>query len=1204
MDLFEPVKDFFAPEDSSITPRIAPSLPANQKSFATQIRNPDVQALLNKFPGIKPAYLNYQNQRVNIQGSAPRSTPDILPALAAAGRSEAITPEPQGNILQNFASDATNLAQSVWKLPFAAYNEVRALPSIGEKLHQAPTASTPLEQLGNLAQLPGIRMIPGSYLAGTLRPGGPGLLSGAAEHPLYSALDVLPYASKAASASKTVTAARTAAEETQSILRANDLVPGSVTPKVNPISTFVKNVRSSGPEIELRRIGTDELGAPIEAPKLVPNTLGRTLGNLKEDLSSTALGRPLTKAFGTDARAIARASNRASADIIQGQPSQFAEGSVEQAARDIFKNTETRAAESNLTPPERSQIGIAARTGDTSTLTPAQLSIYESQAADAATLGAAKRDAGLLGEVQYSHGPELYPTKTAEIINARRESVSNWRDYFHEHYSTIPEAAPILSNLDSAISSYKWSDAQLAITDLQNLHKFPSIPYGQARTELTKVLNSEARALPARWDTVVKNKLASELTTKYGAGLDSTQTAALAANLWDQILSPEELSKEIQSVKRSWQEIAESTPTDQAPIFVHNISPDKAARALSTPQYFDYTPSISSLKERMFDSAGTVLDLEISLRHEALEILQRNIWDETINRIVRTYGRNGKELTREYLESHGANLDANPTIDAKSALAKHMKNKWAPFNPDSFLNPSRASDALSGTSSTNQLYLPNEIVSTLNELKSQTRGQLSRAADPLMKVFRTSVLTLSPRFYLNNIFGNSLMTLLGSENPATVGRYVKDAAALTKNPEALQSLTLPKSGATLELSRSSIRDLPAQIPELSGMVENIRSLNGADQAAALSFYQQTQAGRALRKLGDNAAMEAARRGVSKAEDFGAKFNSIADNMASSTLFLEGLDNALSKGMTREAATAQGVNHARAAFETWDTLTPTERSVIRSIMPFYGFTRNLLKFVLQYPATHPTRLGILSSFAKAEEQDFGTGLPQQLSQYLYLSPLDTKGRVTAFAPGGINPLQDVGSYASLLGFMAGGQGDLSAITKNLNPILSTTLQELGIDPSRGQADLYPDLYLNPETGQLAAKTGNPLFDLASNTVPQSRVLSNLLGMNQQFSDQLRTNPEAAGRSLLSAAGLPTYARTVDLPTERIKSELTRGQAVKNELTAALKAGEWDVADKWPSLRPMIEKLKKLDPEKLATLKLSDEDVGKIEAAKRGAIGTRE
>lgn len=1208
MDLFEPVKDFFAPDDN--TPAINPRLQANQKSFKTQQSNPQIQQLLARFPNVAPAYQNLQSKRVNQQGLAPVSTPNILRPLIAAGQSRAVTPEPQGNIAQNFATDATNLAQTVWKLPFALADELKQVSTIGEKMAQQKPAANPLEALGNMASLPGLRLIPGSYLASSLRPGGEGLVESAIQHPLYAALDVLPYASKAASASKTVKTAAELTRNAQTVAREAGLAPGVVSPKVNPLSTFIKNYHpGKGPVVNetgrtLSRIDPEtglKLDTPLTAPALERNALGRRLGEIKTDLSSTALGRPLAKAFSQESRVVSRLSNRAAADIIQGRPNQFPEGSPEAVAREVFKNTELRATESGLSAAERAQIGMAARTGDTSALSETARGILEAQRADAARLGAAKLAAGELGEVRYSHGPELYDVKTAERINLRRENAGNWVEFLDDHYKDVPEAHGLLEDLHGNYQTFDWPGIQRNITDLEKLQKFDSIPYAQARREFQKIVNSEARALPARWDTVVKNKLADTLTSKYGAQLDETQTAALSANLWSHILDEASLSKEIQSIKRTWQEIAANTPADQAPMFVHNVSPDKAARALSTPQFFDYAPSVSSLKERMFDSAGTVLDPEISLRHDALETLQRSVWADTMDTVIATYGRSQSDLERTYIEALGNKLDRNPLIDAKSTLSKEINRHYAPFDPDSFLNPSKSSAVLSGTNPST-IYLPNEIVATLNELKSQTRGQLARATDPLMKVFRTSVLTLSPRFYLNNVFGNGVITLLNADNPLTVARYTKDAWALAKDPDAIRNITLPKSGESITISRTGIKDLQPRLPELSGMQQAINSISHTDPAQVASFYQQSQAGKALAKFMDNAALDYARQGLGKAEDFGARFNSFTDDIASTTNFLEGLDRGLAKGLKRDEAIQAGIDHARRAFETWDTMTPTERSVIRSIFPFYGFTRNLLKFVAQYPATHPIRLGIMSSFAKAEEQDFGTGLPQQLSQYLYLSPMDTQGRVTAFAPGGINPFQDVGSYASMLGFLAGGNGDLSAITKNMNPLLSTALKQMGVDPTRGQADLYPDLYLD-SNGQLSAKKGNPLSDLASAAVPQSRVLSSLLGINQEFSDTLRSNPESAGRSLLSSAGLPTYARTVDLPDVRIRGEISREKAAKDELKQALTSGDWDLANRWPSLRPMIEKLKKLSPEELDAYLLKPDEVSKLEAAKRGAIGTR-
>ena len=136
-------------------------------------------------------------QRVN-RGQTPLSAEESFKAIQAAMTGNTATPVSERNILERVVDDARMVLSSVPKLPQMLAQEVTQLP-------QAPSVVTKALGEGDIAgalEAPGVRMVPGAYVGATIAKGESPL-----DHPLMSVLDVLPYASKAASALPKVKAA-------------------------------------------------------------------------------------------------------------------------------------------------------------------------------------------------------------------------------------------------------------------------------------------------------------------------------------------------------------------------------------------------------------------------------------------------------------------------------------------------------------------------------------------------------------------------------------------------------------------------------------------------------------------------------------------------------------------------------------------------------------------------------------------------------------------------------------------------------------------------------------------------------------------------------------------------------------------------------------------------------------------------------------
>ncbi|MCC6227227.1 MAG: hypothetical protein IT195_12595, partial [Microthrixaceae bacterium] len=177
-----------------------------------------------------------------------------------------------------------------------------------------------------------------------------------------------------------------------------------------------------------------------------------------------------------------------------------------------------------------------------------------------------------------------------------------------------------------------------------------------------------------------------------------------------------------------------------------------------------------------------------------------------------------------------------------------------------------------------------------------------------------------------------------------------------------------------------------------------------------------------------------------------------------------------------------------------------------------------------------------------------------------------GKRVGIAGAAINPFGDVANMMTLAGFLGA-----------TNPVIQTVLESVGVD--FGTAELYPTLRYDPETGRMAGVHTDPISALLGNTIPQTSILTSLLGANSEFRERMRIDPAGAWRTLAGAGGIPIVWRTYDLGAERMKTELARQQAQRDVLTQALKTGNWSEAERYPDLAAALQQIRALPTEAL-------------------------
>jgi len=251
--------------------------------------------------------------------------------------------------------------------------------------------------------------------------------------------------------------------------------------------------------------------------------------------------------------------------------------------------------------------------------------------------------------------------------------------------------------------------------------------------------------------------------------------------------------------------------------------------------------------------------------------------------------------------------------------------------------------------------------------------------------------------------------------------------------------------------------------------------------------------------------------------------------------------------TLDTARQAGIDAANRVLISTDKMTPIESSLVRTIFPFYGFTKHLFDFLGTFPAEHPWRAQVLSQIADQETQNWNTGLPYLWQQVLFMGKPDQNGNVTGVDVRAINPFRSFFNDFSIAG-----------ITMSLSPLLGLGLDALGVNKLTGAPDLYPNLQYNPQTGSLQAQPtslGKFVSAAADDFFPQLASLRSLIGVADQYKSLRQTDPQAFASALRTSFGLPFLPQQINVQQTRARAADNVYKVAQNAVSHALTTGDF-------------------------------------------------
>ena len=434
---------------------------------------------------------------------------------------------------------------------------------------------------------------------------------------------------------------------------------------------------------------------------------------------------------------------------------------------------------------------------------------------------------------------------------------------------------------------------------------------------------------------------------------------------------------------------------------------------------------------------------------------------------------------------------------------------------------------------TDEVYLPTPVVRTLEQLEKGRRAGILKTSN---KIFRYSILGLSPRYTAHVMFGGTMMLALRSSPRALT--MIGDAA------RGLRDGTIPHA-----IGRANVEE---------GFEEPVRML-------------QTQVGRDLANMevGEHIHMvQKIAKGAEKpihairaVADLNFRFTRYVRDLQAAVAYLDGAAKYESKAggkilvedpetgkmvtVSSERAVKEGMHHVQQVFGNLQRMSPFERQVAQSIMPFYGWQKHILGYVMSFPFDHPYRSLVLAQLAFNASQQVPLAYPVRIQLLFPIGGPDSSGNQDAIDIRSLDPFRDVANYGTLTGFF-----------ESLNPAIGAALSvPLGSQAVYGESSLYPGVTYNAFYGIETASSGGSWVTALEQWTPQVGAVVSALQSTSNVRSEWTTDRSAAIKSMLESLNIPFVTPPINLKQIAAKDEAARYESAYAASQAAFGSGDF-------------------------------------------------
>lgn len=581
-------------------------------------------------------------------------------------------------------------------------------------------------------------------------------------------------------------------------------------------------------------------------------------------------------------------------------------------------------------------------------------------------------------------------------------------------------------------------------------------------------------------------------------------------------------------------------------------------------------PTIDAVRSRLYDYTDTVNDIGLAVNHATKQILARDGAIDLIdNYIIPQFGYKIQDLlpilTREdhlpdYAKDAVSRLGAaNHLLESKYGLVR--------FDPNAMFN------IVSAKVGRDALYIPKDIADALDITVNRDQlgfgpglmGTIGRGTE----VFRTSVLAFSPRFTAHIGFGGTLLLALRSTLHSV--KFIGDAWDFARKVQ--------RGEITPENPMFEIIQRPTQYGEAGDVISH------ADRAFHYAGGKQLGNMWVEKIIGDQGWDKSKLSSwLTAAASANYKLTGFMSTMQRAIAYLDGADklarqearrgfildeNGQRVALTAERAHFEGMKAVDRTMGNLRAMSPFERHTLTTLMPFYGWTKHILRYVASYPMDHPYRAMVISNLANMNSEDVPSGLPLRIQLLFFLGSPNQDGTVTALDIRALNPLRDVANYATWSGLLSA-----------LNPVVTGPLSTIDPEIIYGGNVLYPTLSYSSLYGVREAAPAGNIGNFISSYIPQFQALEAALQLGAQYRQLRKQDPTAFVNTITTALGIPFTPETINLKQMAASAEISKYQVASQAAQAAWESGDFSQIAGYPSVPDPNQPDYNITPEELA------------------------
>ena len=541
------------------------------------------------------------------------------------------------------------------------------------------------------------------------------------------------------------------------------------------------------------------------------------------------------------------------------------------------------------------------------------------------------------------------------------------------------------------------------------------------------------------------------------------------------------------------------------------------------------TPHIDAAHERIHDLAPTRHDTFLGVSKDMAQALSRDAHIEMVVDYLMPLGITGKELEGQLHNIPGwEDIDVGKATSLAYDAVALKKLGLTRFDSEAtfgFMPPTWAGEAV---------YLPTGLANGLQKMMDLEKSGDKGPFDKINQVFRYSILGLSPRYTAHILFGGTFLLALRSTPymPLMIGKAFRSMKN-GDNPEEIYRQPTQEGFSRMQQALTAKASASGQQLSLFQIQEHIEKTQHVLLSKASGYHY-----------------------VKAAADLNFKFTRWVTRFQTSIAYWDYYAKAERKGyfinpetgekmaMTKERAAEEGMNHVLQVFGDLRSMSPLERQIAKNVLPFYGWTRHILKYVLSMPVDHPWRAVVLALIAYENSADVPKGLPERIQFLFFLGSPDKEGNVSAIDTRFMDPLRDVANYASLGGWIQG-----------LNPVFLAPAAMMDPQLVYGSTSLYPNLTYNDMYGiETAGAQGNLLTGLQQ-VVPQLGALGSAMQAAGNYR-QAASNPNSFYKSIFNSLNIP-FAQVQKINVKQIAAHdaQARYEVAKQASQNAFSSGDF-------------------------------------------------